>query len=194
MQNTSKFHIGVYDSTDNHLTPLQTYLDRFQADQLNGWKSELDSSSLMIEVDGIDYGVRWYTQGCIHLIAEQFEHIYKRLSEGEFSFFKQTLLFCPEDEYLLFEPKGKYVEISNFTSKGFDHMFPIPTQYNGEPNRLEEFYNYIAQNRNKLIYPKTEIYKVPFPTNLLLEALKREAKLGKEIYDLTNTPITYSYY
>ena len=112
-----RFEISVVvQGHSSHRMPIREYLNKFHSGNLGERRSNLKSSYLDIQNGA---GEQVEMGGCFaELMGRQFLWVHDRLLEGKPAFLRYNLLFERQDCYLLFEPEGKGVLVSEFLTVG----------------------------------------------------------------------------
>jgi hypothetical protein len=180
-----RFQLAIYDRTFSHLIPVEEYL---RADDELRWRPSLDDCGFFLECQGREWLADTYNMGNLALVVRQMEEAAARLARGDEAIIRSGVLDQDEVPYMLFEqPFGGLIMLSLFfiEDSSMRHSFPIE----GFSGSGQDLYAYVREHRDELLAqpagPRAKMFKsLPCPAAELVHGMEREAKLGRQLFDV----------
>jgi|1186.fasta_scaffold11177_2 hypothetical protein len=184
-----RFQLAVYDAAFSRLVPVEEFL---RAGEERRWRPSLDDCGFFLECGGREWLGDTFNLGNLALVVRQLEDAAARLDAGAEAIVRSGVLDQDEVPYLLFEPaEDGVIPVSLFFVEDavLRHAFPHPG-FTGDGERL---YAHVAANRAALLAQPTAPFgrnfkRVPCPAVELAAAMRREAALGRQLFEVLDVP------
>jgi hypothetical protein len=191
---TPNWQLAIYVPDDDHSSmPVAKYLQRRQEGPVS-WVPQMHESTIQMEAAGREWIATDWDLGILSRLILQFEAAAPRVEAGEMAIIRSG----DDDEMLvaffLIDPApGADVLISLFTIDVpvIAAIYPISKL----PGEVDTLYQYVRENHTRFSTPGTEGYcefrGVLFPRDILVNSLRREASLGRRLYELLGEEISW---
>jgi hypothetical protein len=175
-----RWQLAIYDEPGEIISSLEGII-HLGKDIAIQQSFDLESCSIFLESEGKEWlGLNW-NFGSLDLIVFQSEAAWNRLTMGEDAIIRSGILGGESVPYLLLEPWSDdkvFVSLFFITEAHIGATFPI----DGISGFSKDLYNHLLSHKEKILLHSSEFKRLACPGTELLESLKREASLGRQLY------------